>query len=85
MKVTVENDKGERKEFECDGLALVTVKGDDVRSIIEGRCSTIQMAGVCAALMKSVESIFEKDKGVEILVRMSELGDTNKENEDDKS
>lgn len=44
MKVTVENDKGERKEFECDGLAIVAQSGKETKTIIDGACDFAQWA-----------------------------------------
>lgn len=60
MKVTVENDKGERKEFECDGLALATVNGDDVCTIVEGKLNNLQWVGMVEALKKIKKNIYNK-------------------------
>lgn len=60
MKVTVENDKGERKEFECDGLALVMADGKDVSCMTEGKLNHLQWAGVVAALTKAKRNIYKK-------------------------
>lgn len=60
MKVTVENDKGERKEFKCDGFALVMADDEDVSCMTEGKLNHLQWAGVVAALTKVKRNIYKK-------------------------
>lgn len=75
MKVTVENDEGERKEFECDGLALVMADDEDVSCMTEGKLSRLQWVGVVAALTKAKRNIYNKllpddedDDGLDALI-----------------
>ena len=60
MKVTVENDKGERKEFKCDGLALVMADDEDVTCMTEGKLSHLRWAGVAEALTNAKRNIYNK-------------------------
>ena len=70
MKVTVENDKGERKEFECDGFALVTQNGKETSSVIEGGCDFAQWACICVALDETRRKIADINPLIETAVRL---------------
>ena len=70
MKVTVENDKGKRKEFECDGLALVAQNGKKTKSFVEGKCDSVQWAYICVALDETKRKIADTNPLIETAVRL---------------
>lgn len=70
MKVTVENDKGERKEFECDGLALVAQNGKATKVVIDGACDFAQWACICVALDDAKRKIADTNPLIETAVRL---------------
>ena len=73
MKVTVENDKGKRKEFECYGLALVAQNGKKIKSFVAGKCDAVQWACICVALDEAKKNIVKNHPLVDTLVRLSGL------------
>ena len=70
MKVTVENDKGERKEFECDGLALVAQNGEKIKSFVAGKCDAVQWACICVVLDDAKRKIADTNPLIETAVRL---------------
>ena len=70
MKVTVENDKGERKEFECDGLAFVAQNGTETNSLIEGGCNAAQWACICVTLDEMKGKIVNSNPMIDAVVRL---------------
>ncbi len=91
MKATIVKD-GETREFECDGLVLVALKGDNARCIMEGKLNPAQCALMCESLTKAKRSIMNKiaaevddDEEVDSLKALFELIKMFKELEDDES
>lgn len=88
MKVTVENDEGEREEFECDGLALVAQSGKATKAIINGACDFAQWACICVALDDVKGKIADSNPLIEAAVRLHGIdldGITARLKKDDKS
>lgn len=86
MKITIEQNDGQKKEFEADIVAMSAQTGESTHIYVNGGGDSIQWACVCESLNEIRENIFSDHPSVKSLLILKGLADTlSKGGSNDKS
>lgn len=73
MKITIEQNDGQKEEFEADIVAMSAQIGDGTRIIVSGEGKAIQYACLCKGLLDVREEIFTKHPSVKKIIEIADI------------
>lgn len=76
MKITIEQNDGQKKEFEADVVAMLAQNGESTRIIIAGEGTALQHMCVCEGLLEAREEIFTKHPSVKAISEIKNILDS---------